>query len=206
MRGRLSCTANSTSNTMLDFSASSISHFAFSGGTADFDSRWCSAAEPSEDAPDANADEKKRRIENEFMPSPQYRHRQWAERMWPKTSPGLISIPTQHRTTHFVVEFTQIATSKTSSALVRSRSRSRMQKGICGLNDAERRATLRQGFLGLRLARWGSPALYPRLSKSAATPLEARCKMQDAKWVMKHGQSNCSGGEPTNAKWTVQNG
>ncbi len=33
------------------------------------------------------------------------------------------------------------------------------------------------GFLGLRLARWGSPALHPRLSKSAAMPLKARCKM-----------------------------
>ena len=29
--------------------------------------------------------------------------------------------------------------------------------------------------LGFRLARWGSPALHPRLSKSAVSPLNARC-------------------------------
>lgn len=31
--------------------------------------------------------------------------------------------------------------------------------------------------LGLRLARWGSPTLHPRLEKSAALPLKAKCKM-----------------------------
>ncbi len=60
MRGCLSCklasnSANPINNALVDFaafclSAFPISHFAYSGGTADFNSRWCSAAEPSEDA------------------------------------------------------------------------------------------------------------------------------------------------------------
>ncbi len=49
MHGCLSCkldsnSANSISKAMVDFS-----HFAFRGGTASFESRWCGAAEPSED-------------------------------------------------------------------------------------------------------------------------------------------------------------
>ncbi len=36
----------------------------------------------------------------------------------------------QHRGTHSIVEFTQVATSKTYRALVKSGSRSRMRKGM----------------------------------------------------------------------------
>jgi hypothetical protein len=32
--------------------------------------------------------------------------------------------------------------------------------------------------LGFRLARWGSPALHPRLSKSAVSPLQAKCEKE----------------------------
>lgn len=50
------------------------------------------------------------------------------------------------------------------------------------------------GFLGLRSARWGSPALHPRLSKSAALPLKARWEHE-----FKQGQGRRGG-------WSYRNG
>ncbi len=44
-----------------------------------------------------------------------------------------------------------------------------------------------EAFLGLRLARWGSPTIHLRLPKSADLPLKSKCKMQNARWVLEDG-------------------
>ena len=84
--------------------------------------------------------------------------------MHPSTSTLLGSFanyPTPHNSLSVLHH---LATSNTSVALIKLNSRSR-----CKMDECEREWGL--FVLGLRLTRWGSPALHPRLSKSAASLL-----------------------------------